>query len=192
MSILLIMLVYGIPLSLVLSALLLTMIRSNPRLMLQDYPKDIHYGAAENPHRTAPDTLLGGCASAPGARFSCGSRALRKGNPTWLPRDLSQRLWSSLSVQCGRLADSRLAHLLHLHSSVCGASWNGRHGRIQKLRHALQRISDWNSFLSNSRCSHRSHGHLCLDGSSCFIVKKTRWRKDKHEKLSLQLFCEIE
>ena len=41
MSIHLIMLVYGIPLSLVLSALLLAMIRANPRLMLQDYPKDI-------------------------------------------------------------------------------------------------------------------------------------------------------
>lgn len=40
-SVLLIMLVYGIPLSLVLSALLLAMIRANPRLMLQDYPKDI-------------------------------------------------------------------------------------------------------------------------------------------------------
>jgi hypothetical protein len=40
-SVLLIMLVYGIPLSLVLSALLLTMIRANPRLMLQDYPRDI-------------------------------------------------------------------------------------------------------------------------------------------------------
>ena len=41
MSVLLIILVYGVPLSLVLSALLLTMIRANPRLMLQDYPKDI-------------------------------------------------------------------------------------------------------------------------------------------------------
>ena len=38
MSVLLIILVYGIPLSLVLSALVLAMIRANPRLMLQDYP----------------------------------------------------------------------------------------------------------------------------------------------------------
>jgi|SRR5579883_3263633 hypothetical protein len=41
MSILLIIFVYGLPLSLILSILLLTIIRLNPRLMLQDYPEDI-------------------------------------------------------------------------------------------------------------------------------------------------------
>lgn len=41
MTVLFIILGYGTALSLMLSALLLTMIRANPRLMLQDYPKDI-------------------------------------------------------------------------------------------------------------------------------------------------------
>jgi hypothetical protein len=41
MTVLFIILGYGTALSLLLSALLLTMIRANPRLMLQDYPKDI-------------------------------------------------------------------------------------------------------------------------------------------------------
>ena len=34
-------LMYGSALSLVLSVLILAVIRANPRLMLQDYPKDI-------------------------------------------------------------------------------------------------------------------------------------------------------
>ncbi len=60
MSIPLIILVYGLPLSLVLSALLLVMIRANPRLMLQDYPKDIQ---AAVPPKTPAEQRVSGIVS---------------------------------------------------------------------------------------------------------------------------------
>src|SRR5258708_1317885 len=122
-------------------------------------------GATKNPRRTAPDTLLGNYLVAPGARLPPGSCALRKSSTIRLLRDLPQCLWSPFSVQHGGLADSRLADLLAVHAKRCGTPWNGGHGRVQKLRHALQRISDWNDLLSGNRRCHRSSGHLCLDRS---------------------------
>ncbi len=60
MSIPLIILVYGLPLSLVLSALVLAMIRANPRLMLQDYPKDIQVAV---PPKTPAEQRVSGAVS---------------------------------------------------------------------------------------------------------------------------------
>lgn len=97
MTILPLILLYGLILSALFSAVLLAMVRVNPRLMLQDYPKDIQ--AAVPPKTTAEkrQTLYWGLPFLGlSAGFSHTGGFLRQSIWRRLSWDLPGRFWGEL------------------------------------------------------------------------------------------------